>query len=352
MSKSDFFAIVLSQKKQYRTQLLLLLCGLLLSMVISLGFGSVHVSVNDIWRILLFKTTGIRYGEWKFSTEQIIWMIRTPRILFTMLVGGGLALTGAVMQAVVRNSIADPYILGLSSGASTGAALVLLSGVSGYCATWAVPLSSFVGAFAAFVLVFVIAGQKGTMGADRLILAGVAISYLFSSCTSFLTFLSPDQGLREITHWLLGSVAGGKWTNILLPSFVVTGGCFFFFVKARALNSISMGEETAVSLGLNSSLFRKQIFLVTALVVGVIVSLSGSIGFVGLMIPHIARLLVGNDHKKLLPLSFLAGSFFLIWADVIARTVMSPMELPIGIVTAIFGAPFFIWLLNKKGGES
>jgi len=351
-TNKDLRCTIAADNKRHRQHLLILSTLLLACIITSLAFGSVSVAIDDIWRILLFKTTSIKYGDWNFATEQIIWLIRTPRILFTVLVGGGLAITGAVMQAVVRNPMADPYILGLSSGASTGAALVLLSGISGYYLFWTVPFAAFLGALTAFSLVFFFARSGGEMSAGKLILAGIAVSYLFSAITSFLAYLASDQNLREVTHWLLGSVAAGKWSTICLPAILVPTGSLFLVCRARALNAISMGEETAVSLGLNSSQFRKQIFFVTALIVGVLVALSGSIGFVGLMIPHVVRLIVGNDHKKLLPLSFLTGAVFLVLADIIARVIISPIELPIGIITAICGAPFFIWLLQRKEGSS
>lgn len=336
--------------EKYRFQLLVisLAAALLVSMLVSITFGSVHIDVGTVWRILFYKATGLKHGEWAKSSEQIVWMIRAPRIIFTVLVGGGLAVIGAVMQAVVRNTMADPYILGMSAGASTGASFIILSGTLGVLGMWVISFAAFLGALAAFSLVFFISSSGGRMTAKKLILSGVAVSYLFSAVTSFLTYLAPDQGLREVTYWLLGSVASGKWNNLPLPAVIIPAGFMYLFFHARHLNSISMGEETAVSLGLDSSAFRKKIFLVTSLMTGVLVALSGSIGFVGLMVPHIVRLLCGSNHKNLLPLSMLSGALFLIWADVLARTILSPMELPIGIITAICGAPFFIWVLQRS----
>ncbi len=340
--------------REWRNYYLILLglTGLLiLSLLISLGFGSVHVELDTIWRIVWYKLTGIQVGEWNIASERIVWMIRAPRIIFTVLVGAGLAVVGAVMQAVVRNRMADPYLLGLTSGASTGASVVILLGLTVLLGEWALSVGAFLGALLAFLMVFLFSRANGRMTAGNLILAGIAISYLFSSITGLLTYMAKEHELREVTVWLLGSVAGGKWNNILLPSIVVPAGFVYLFFQSRKLNAISMGEETSVSLGLDSSGFRKQIFLVTSAMVGVLVALSGSIGFVGLMIPHFIRLFVGNDHKKLLPLCLVAGGLFLVWADVIARTILSPMELPIGIITSMCGAPFFIWLLRKKGGS-
>ncbi|PIE41099.1 MAG: ABC transporter permease [Gammaproteobacteria bacterium] len=340
--------------REWRNYYLILLglTGLLiLSLLISLGFGSVYLELDTIWRIVWYKLTGIQVGEWSLASERIVWMIRAPRIIFTVLVGAGLAVVGAVMQAVVRNRMADPYLLGLTSGASTGASVVILLGLSALLGEWALSMGAFLGALLAFFMVFLFSRANGRMTAGNLILAGIAISYLFSSITGLLTYMAKEHELREVTVWLLGSVAGGKWNNILLPSIVVPAGFVYLFFQSRKLNAISMGEETSVSLGLDSSRFRKQIFLVTSAMVGVLVALSGSIGFVGLMIPHFIRLFIGNDHKKLLPLCLVAGGLFLVWADVIARTILSPMELPIGIITSMCGAPFFIWLLQKKGGS-
>ncbi len=331
--------------------ILLGLTGLLIvSLLISLGFGSVHLELDTIWRIVWYKLTGIEIGQWAIAKERIVWMIRAPRILFSVLVGSGLAVVGAVMQAVVRNRMADPYLLGLTSGASTGASLVILLGLSSLLGDWTLSVGAFFGALVAFFMVFLFSSTKGRMTAGNLILSGIAVSYLFSSMTGFLTYLARDRELREVTVWLLGSVAGGKWNTIVLPSIAVPAGFVYLYFQSRKLNAISMGEETSVSLGLDSARFRKQIFWVTSAMVGVLVALSGSIGFVGLMVPHFIRLFVGNDHKKLLPLCLVTGALFLVWADVIARTILSPIELPIGIITAMCGAPFFIWLLQKKGG--
>ena len=336
-------------RRRYYLILSALIGLLLVSTLISLAFGSVHLEVGTVWRIVWYKLTGISNGEWSIAHERIVWMIRLPRILFTVLVGSGLAVVGAVMQAVVRNSMADPYLLGLTSGASTGASLVILLGLVSAWGDWVLSIAAFLGALIAFSMVFLFSRSNGTMTAGKLILSGISISYFFSAITSLLTYLAKDHELREVTLWLLGSVAPGRWNNLAFPAIVVPAGYVYLYFQFRGLNAISMGEETAVSLGLDSSRFRKRIFVVTSSMTGVLVALSGSIGFVGLMVPHIVRLFVGNDHKKLLPLCLITGGLFLVWADVIARTVLSPLELPIGIITAMCGAPFFIWLLQRRG---
>ncbi len=335
-------------KPGYKTLLVGMVLVLFLSLLLSLAFGSIQVPLTDIRDIFWSKLTGLRQGDWSPSREIILFQVRTPRSLLALLTGGGLSLVGAVMQGAVRNSMADPYILGLSSGASAGASLAILMGALAQGGTTSISFAAFLGALLAFTLVYYIARDAGRILPGRLILAGISVSYLFSAATSLISYLASEHDLREITHWLLGSVAGGQWTTLPLPAVVVGIGFFVLCLKARELNVLTMGEETAVSLGINPSRFRKLLFVVTSLITGVLVAETGAIGFVGLMIPHFIRLFGVNDFRKLLPLSFVTGGIFLIWADVVARTVFTPAELPIGIVTALCGAPCFIWLLKQQ----
>lgn len=349
LNKEKTREALLAGEKSIRLIIFAMILACIISMLCAIAFGSVSIDIGQIWKILLFKTTNFKTGHWSVSQEQIVWMIRVPRILFTALVGGGLAVIGAVMQATVRNRMADPYILGLSSGASTGAALAILTGAFNVFGIWATSLAAFLGSLCSISLVFLFSRSGGRMTARKLILSGVAVSYLFSAITSFLTYLAPDDGLREVTLWLLGSTAAGKWDNLLLPAIVVPAGSIYLLFQARNLDAISMGEETATSLGVDGARFRKKIFLVISLMTGVVTALCGAIGFVGLMAPHMVRIVFGNNHRRLLLLCMFFGAIFLLWADVIARVILAPMELPIGIITAIIGAPFFIWLLQSKG---
>lgn len=330
---------------------LVLCCGcflLILSLVLSLGFGAVSIQPEVVSSVLWYKVTGIKIGSWSPSRELIVCQVRAPRTLLALLTGGGLAVVGGVMQAIVRNSMADPYLLGLSAGASTGAALGIFLGSMAGIFILPVSVMAFLGALAAFTLVYFISSNSRQLLPGRLILAGISTAYLFSSLTSLLAFLASEHSLREITHWLLGSVSAGKWSSLPLPAIIVFLGFFLLWSRSRELNVIALGDETAVSLGVTPHVFRKFMFFITSLVTGVLVAETGSIGFVGLMIPHFIRLLGVSDYAKLLPLSFIVGAIFLIWADVMARTVFSPEELPIGIVTSLCGAPCFIWILKNQ----
>ncbi len=283
---------------------------------------------------------------------QIIWFIRFPRSLLAILVGTGLSVVGVTMQALVLNPLADPYILGVSSGASVGAVSVILFGVFSSFGIYAVSFGAFVGAVLSSAIVFFLALRQGRISPTRLILAGVAMSYLFSAITSFLTLKSgTGEAARRVLFWLLGGLSGTKWSDLTLPLISLVLGLAYLLLRVRSLNTLLMGEETATTLGTDIDQFRKQLFLVTSLLTGVIVAVSGAIGFVGLMIPHIVRLLVGSDHRRVLPVSILVGGIFLILSDILARILIAPEELPVGIITALFGAPFFLWMLQNRGGE-
>lgn len=276
--------------------------------------------------------------------EVIIWQGRAPRVLTAAAVGAGLALAGAVMQSVVRNPLADPYLLGLSSGASLGAVAVLVLGW-----TLALPLAAFAGAMAALLLTLALAGRLGASPA-RTILAGVAVAQGASALVSFVIFASTrGDSYREILTWLLGSVAGATWSSVAIAAgaLVVLGPVVL--ASARTLDSFAFGDVSAASLGVNVTRSRWLLLTVTAVLTGAMVATSGAIGFVGLVLPHLVRLLVGSSHRLVLPLTAVAGAIFLTWADTLARTVFTPQELPVGIVTAAVGAPVFAWLLRRRG---
>lgn len=280
--------------------------------------------------------------------EVIIWQGRAPRILVASAVGAGLALAGAVMQSVVRNPLADPYLLGLSSGASLGAVAVLVLGMS-----IALPVAAFAGAMVALALTLTLAGRAGTASPGRMILAGVAVAQGASALVSFTIFSTVrGDSYREILTWLLGSVGGATWSSVLIAggALVIVGP--LILGAARTLDSFAFGDVTAASLGVNVNSSRWLLLTATALLTGAMVSVSGAIGFVGLVFPHVVRLLVGTSHRLVLPLAALGGAIFLTWADTLARTVFAPQELPVGIVTAAVGAPVFAWLLRRGRREA
>lgn len=270
-------------------------------------------------------------------------------MLLAVFVGAGLAVVGMTMQAMVRNALADPYLLGLSSGASAGAVAVLAFGALAFAGVYAVSVGAFSGALLTFLLVFLLARRRGRLTPFRLVLSGVAVAYFFSGLTSFITLTADNRELaRAVLTWLLGSLAGTDWLDLTLPAAVLAIGAFYLVLQARSLNALILGDETAVTLGVDTGQVRRHLFLVVSLVTGVMVAVSGAIGFIGLMVPHLVRLLVGTDHRRALPMTVLVGSIFLIWVDVIARTAFDPVELPVGVITSLLGGPFFLWLMRQQ----
>ncbi len=275
----------------------------------------------------------------------IITDLRLPRVLTAAAVGAGLALAGAVMQAVTRNRLADPYLLGLSSGASVGAVGVLLLGVG-----LLLPVAAFAGALAALTLTLLIASAGGRgLEPGRMILAGVAVSAFGSALTSLaIVATSTGDSYREIVSWLLGSLAGARWPAVAigLGALLVVG--VPLLRSARTLDAFAFGDTAAAALGVPVARTRWLLMVATALLTGAMVSVSGAIGFVGLVVPHAVRLVVGARHRRLLPLAALSGALVLVWADTAARTLLDPLELPVGIVTAVLGTPVFVALLLRR----
>lgn len=339
---------------RYKFVSLFLLCGMALlclaTIAVMVGPVSIHPSI--FWGIVASKLPLLQDSvavTWSKAEETIIWNIRMPRVLLGMIVGAGLALVGTMMQALVRNSLADPYILGVSSGASVGATLVILLGVFSVFGTYALSLAAFLCSLLASLLVFLLAQVGGRISTVRLLLAGVSVSMILSAVTSFLVISAPrEEGIRDVLFWMMGSLAGAKWRDLPIPLVITVIVLIGIWSQYRTMNLLLMGEEAATTLGVNVQLFRKGLLVVTALLTGVLVAVSGAIGFIGLMIPHMVRLLVGSNHKWVIPLSSLVGACFLVLADIVARLVIAPEELPIGIVTALCGGPFFIWLLRKS----
>jgi iron complex transport system permease protein len=314
-----------------------------LSIVISVTLGPAQISASEVWGSIL---SHLGIGETSLAPlrDGIIWQLRMPRVLAAAAVGAGLATCGAIMQAVLRNPLADPYLLGVSSGASFGAVLVIVLGFS-----IALPLAAFGGALGALALTLVMAGAIGRMTASRTILAGVAVSAALGALTSLVIFWSATgDTYREILGWLLGSLAGVTWPMALLALgvIVLVGGPLM--LSAGALDAFAFGDRAAASLGVSVERTRWFLLGATALLTGCLVAVSGSIGFIGLVVPHAVRLIVGARHRVLLPLSALTGAIVLIWADTLARTLFDPRELPVGVVTALIGAPLFGLLLLRS----
>ncbi|WP_260610714.1 iron ABC transporter permease [Streptomyces sp. WAC06614] len=322
--------------------LLLLALALAAALVAGLALGPVRIPADRVLAIVLGReSTG--------PLASIVWDVRMPRVLLGAVVGAGLAVCGAVLQALVRNQLADPFLLGASSGASAGAVLVLVLGAGASFAGLSLPAAAFGGALAALVAVYALARRGGTMTTGRLILAGVAVQYVLSALTSLVVVLAAkaDQ-VRSVMFWTLGGLGGARWNELALPAVALALGTGLLLTLARPLDLLLTGEEDARTLGLDTGRFRAAVFVLTSLVVGVLVAYSGSIGFVGLMAPHAARAVVGAGHRALLPVAALGGAVFLTLADLVARTAAAPEEIPVGVVTALIGGPFFLWMLRRS----
>lgn len=332
-----------------RYALLLIALGalLLVSCVVSLGFGPARVPVDVVWRILLYKLFGLAVPDWNPGQEYIVWLIRVPRMLLGALVGAGLALIGAVLQAVTRNPLADPHLLGVTSGATLGAVIVVLH-VGEIAGRLSLPIAAFIGALLSMLVVLMIASRHGRLDSDRLLLCGVAVSFVMMAIANLLLFLGDHRASSAVMFWMLGGLGLARWELLAVPTASVLLGLILLLGMARPLNALMAGEQTAVTLGLNARTVRLRVFLIASLMTGVLVSISGSIGFVGLMVPHIARRLVGAEHRRVLPVCVVLGSVFLVWVDVAARTLIAPEDLPIGVATAAIGGLFFIGLMRRR----
>ena len=317
--------------------------GVALALVlgVSLTVGAASLTLGEVWAALLGRLGGPSVDP---LVEGIVWDLRMPRILTAALVGAGLGVAGVVMQAVTRNPLADPYLLGLSSGASFGAVAVLLAGLS-----FLLPLAAFAGALIAAIAALGLATGMGGLTPARTVLAGVAVSAFAAALTSFVVFwFVTGDSYREVLSWLLGSVAGARWPEVLIAAGAVLIAGVPLLLTGRTLDAFAFGDTAAAALGIDVPRTRWLMLGLAALLTGGLVSVSGSIGFVGLVLPHAVRLLVGPGHRALLPLSALAGGVFLVLADTLARTVFEPRELPVGVITALVGAPVFAVLLLRS----
>jgi iron complex transport system permease protein len=321
-----------------------LVLATLASVVVAVTVGPADITARDVWASVLHHL-GVGESPLTPLRDGIVWQLRMPRVLTAAAVGAGLAIAGAVMQALTRNALADPYLLGLSSGASLGAVSVLLLGVG-----ILLPVAAFAGALAALLLTLLIARAGGAgLAPTRTVLAGVAVSSLGAALTSFVVFwTATGDSYREILSWLLGSLAGADWTTVAIAAGALAAVGIPIVLSGRSLDAFAFGDTAAAALGVHVSRTRWLLLVATALLTGAMVSVSGSIGFIGLVLPHAVRLVVGARHRILLPLSALVGAIVLIWSDTLARTLFDPRELPVGIVTAVVGAPLFILLLVRR----
>lgn len=336
-----------------RVVLLVLLGTVVVSAVTALVLGSVDLTVETIGRSLLSALTGMGGGDVPAAHQAIVVHLRLPRVLLAGLVGAALALAGAVLQGLFRNPMADPGLIGVSSGGAFGAVTAMVLGLASL-SIWALPALAFVGAGMATWVIFRLATRHGRTPFATLLLAGLAVSAFLTAMTSLLLSLTKDvYVMREVLFWLMGGLEGRGWPHVWVAAVptVIGGAALCWFSQDLNILTAS-GEEGARSLGLDMDRLKRWLLTLTALVVGAVVSVSGIIGFVGLIVPHIARLIVGPDHRTLLPTVALGGGILLIWADLLARTLAPAQELRLGVVAAFVGAPFFIALLRRHQIES
>lgn len=321
--------------------------ALIASIVVAVTIGPAHITFGEVWGSI-GSHLGLGTSPLPLLRDGIVWELRLPRVLTAAAVGAGLALAGAVMQAITRNPLADPYLLGLSAGASLGAVSVVLLG-----AALLLPVAAFLGSMIALGLTLALASSLGVITPTRTVLAGVAVSSLAAAITSLVIFwTATGDSYREILGWLLGSLAGARWPAVAIAGIAIVVAGIPIMLTGRILDAFAFGDVSARSLGVNVSATRWGLLAATALLTGAMVSVSGSIGFVGLVLPHAVRLVVGPGHRALLPLSALVGAIFLVWADTAARSIFEPRELPVGIVTAIIGAPIFALLLSRRRADT
>lgn len=325
-----------------------------LSGLLAVGTGMVRIAPGQVLAIL---AQHIGLGlPWEYDSRQeaVLMAIRLPRVLLAILVGGGLAVSGAAMQGLFRNPLADPGLVGVSSGAALAAVAVIvlgatwLPGASRLLGPFTLPLAAFAGGVGTTLLVYRVARVAGRTVVATLLLTGIAVNALAGAGTGLLTFVATDEALRNITFWSLGSLSGATWSAVGVVATCIVPAAWLLTQGARALNVMLLGELEAGHLGLRVERVKRINVILVGLSVGAAVAVAGIIGFVGLVVPHLVRLLVGPDHRYVMPCAMLAGAILLLGADLLSRTVVAPAELPIGIVTAALGAPFFLWLLLRQ----
>ncbi len=318
-------------------------------MLVAAGIGSVYIPPQDVVAIILAKAPFLHIkATWPDSWDTIIWQIRLPRIAIAALVGMALASSGATYQGLFRNPLADPYLIGVASGAGLGATIVLVSSIPVYFHGFSLlPVAAFAGALLAVALAYIVAKRAGGLPLTTLLLAGIAISSLAGALAGLL-MIRANPDVRPLLAWLMGGFAGSRWQDVRIVLPYLVPGVIGMVAYSRILNLMQLGEDEAKQLGVNVERTKMILIIVASLTTAAAVSVSGLIGFVGLVGPHAVRLLWGHDHRFLIPMSMLVGAGFLVLADLFARTVASPSEIPVGLVTAFCGAPFFLYLLYRS----
>ena len=331
--------------------MLILAVFLVLAFLWALSIGTVKLSFIQIYEGIVNQfTSGIAIETaGQGPLHDIIWLLRLPRLVLAALVGMGLSVCGVIMQAVVKNPLADPYILGISSGASLGATAAILLGIGVALGENFVGIAAFIGAFAMSLGVLFISNLGGRSNSIKLLLGGMALSAVCGAFSSFIVYFANNkEGMQSIAYWMMGSFAGAKWETLAVIGPIVLLAVLFLWTQSRMLNLMLLGDESALTLGTDLHIYRQIYLLVSSLIVGFVVYAAGMVGFVGLVVPHVIRMLVGTDHKKLIPVSAMTGAVFLVIADGLCRVIIPRTELPIGILISLIGAPCFVYLMIKK----
>ncbi|ROS05104.1 iron complex transport system permease protein [Sinobacterium caligoides] len=337
------------QQRYYKLTLTISMALTLLSIPAAIICGTIDISVSDIYQVIVTAVNpdNIASTEISSAIHNIIWQLRIPRALMACITGAGLAIAGLTLQSVTRNSLADPHLLGISSGAVLGAVIVTLH-TGDIFGPLTLPFSAFCGSLLAIIVITLIMHSHKMYSASQLLMCGVALSFVLMSAANLALYMGDNRASHQVIFWMLGGLGLARWSHLLLPFIICLGGYAFLRLHARYLNAMLIGDETALSLGISFKRLRLKLFLISALITSILVANTGAIGFIGLMIPHIARFIVGGDLRRLLPISAIFGALFLLWVDVLSRTLLAPMELPIGIITGFIGGLFFIGLLIRS----
>ncbi len=336
-------------KRKYRIMLFIGIIIILFAFFCSGFLGSAEISPQSVLDIVRLKLFGLSSYPIENSEITIIWNLRMPRAILAIFIGGGLALSGVVMQSITQNILAEPYMVGVSSGALVFVTFGYFIGISIVNTWFGRAIMAFTGSILALIAVYKLSNAGRRIANSKLILTGMAVSTILTALSNFFIIATPNTNvIKGILSWTMGSVASARWDNILFPCITIIICIIFILFRAKKYDVISLGDETALSLGVDVQTLKKQSIILISIMAGVAVASCGLIGFVGFIIPHIIRKVISPSHMYLLPLSFIYGGGFLCISDIMARTILSPQELPIGIITAFFGSPVFLYLLMKE----
>ena len=343
---------IISYKNNFSFWAILLTIVLIATIIGAIAIGSTYIEPGVVYKVLINRilNQNIFNPTWNIMFDNIIWEIRLPRVLLGAICGAGLALCGVLMQCVTKNPIAEPYILGISSGASCGAVTIIVLGGMSTLGITSITGGAFIGSIVSGILVFAIGTQMGrTTSTTRLVLSGMAISTIFSALTNLLIYSAKNANqAKNALFWTIGSLGGAKWDVLLIPFIALVIVTIVSFIMSKSLDILLLGDDSAVILGINIKLVKSIILILATLLTSTLVAITGAIGFIGLVVPHVCRTIAGSDHKKLIILSSLVGSIFLILSDIVARGIFPPIEIQIGIITSLVGGPFFLYLICKK----